>query len=151
MKTNQNAGGFTLIELLVVVLIIGILAAVALPQYNKAVMKSRMVEGLLWLDSLSKAEQVYYLENGKYTKDPNELVLDIDMNACGGDNTVFCNKTIVSGLMLELDLYNNTGTAYCLAQNTEALANAVCQSYQLPETSVIENDNGYNYYMIRKL
>ncbi len=58
---EEGNNGFTLIELLVVVLIIGVLAAVALPQYQKAVEKSRAIEALSMINSLQKAVDVAVL------------------------------------------------------------------------------------------
>ncbi len=58
--------GFTLIELLVVVLIIGILAAVAFPQYQKAVVKSRFADALPNLHAVAQASQACYLEKGRW-------------------------------------------------------------------------------------
>ena len=72
---NGN-NGFTLIELLVVVLIIGILAAVAVPQYQFAVDKSRAMTHFQNAQAIVKAQQVYKMANGNYTGDFTALDVD---------------------------------------------------------------------------
>lgn len=76
-KMSGRLGGFTLIELLVVVLIIGILAAVALPQYQKVVEKSRGVQAVTFLSALHKSAQRYYMANGAWPQRFDDLDIDI--------------------------------------------------------------------------
>ncbi len=81
-----SKAAFTLIELLVVVLIIGILAAVAVPQYQRAVEKSRMAEAVANVRTIAQAHQVYYLANGHYLgpKDLDKLDIDLGTRIKGG-------------------------------------------------------------------
>ena len=74
MKQNR---AFTLIELLVVVLIIGILASVALPKYQKAVEKSKAVQALAVIRSVAAAQEAYFMANGTYALNLNDLAIDI--------------------------------------------------------------------------
>ena len=63
---HDNRRGFTLIELLIVVLIIGILSAVAVPQYKKAIRNVQYKKMLPTLDHVVKQQKIYYLEHGSY-------------------------------------------------------------------------------------
>ncbi len=76
MKSEKSAA-FTLIELLVVVLIVGILTAIAVPQYQTAVLKSRAAEMLLLGGKLRDAQKIYYLENGNYATDISSLSITL--------------------------------------------------------------------------
>ena len=88
MKKTKRA--FTLIELLVVVLIIGILAAIALPQYQKAVHKARIAELFPRVKRMEQAMELYVLENGFPSSSID--ITEIDADAMHG---LQCDDTYV--------------------------------------------------------
>lgn len=104
---NKNKKGFTLIELLVVVLIIGILSAVALPQYNKVVEKSRATEAVTILKSIGDAKVVAQLATGcgsNISWDDLDITF-YDLAICGGSYS--CGSSYNCG-----SSYGNKNFAY---------------------------------------
>lgn len=111
MKNSNKA--FTLIELLVVVLIIGILAAVAVPQYQKAVDKARYTELMSLVKNIKVQQELYFLANGEYATSCKELALDIPTNTTLEDSGIimenkgkfkincFRGNTRAAGIMLD--------------------------------------------------
>jgi len=78
--------GFTLIELLVVVLIIGILASIAIPQYFKVVEKSRVAEAQNMFTSIRSGQERVVARTGVYTNNFGNLDIVL-RNASGVDCT----------------------------------------------------------------
>ena len=74
---NSCKSGFTLIELLVVVLIIGILASIALPQYRLAVAKAKAARMLPLVRTFADAEERFFMANGSYTYRYDELDVSV--------------------------------------------------------------------------
>ena len=91
--------GFTLIELLVVVLIIGILSAVALPQYEKAVKKSRVMSMVPVARALKDAQEIYYMANGNYAIPIEDLDVTIP-SSCEIANLARKNEFTCDGIWL---------------------------------------------------
>ena len=149
--------GFTLIELLVVVLIIGILAAIALPKYLMAVQKAHASEAITTLRAVRDAERVYFLAHGQYAANFKDLELTFadSAEAAGSFSTkkfVYRIHSAGSPTVAHAEAddtndsaevgswyilaYFNKGTLDCVAPNGSAVPNKFC--------AIISGSTDYN-------
>ncbi len=124
-KKSINKNAFTLIELLVVVLIIGILAAIALPQYKLSVERAKAMDGLVILSAFAKAADRVHLEKGSQPLSFDELDIDISY-------TKKCS--------LGYDCLQDSSWQYIITSNANRY-----QLRRIPYNYILERDNGVFY------
>jgi len=169
MTHKNTRRGFTLVELLVVVLIIGILAAVAVPQYQKAVYKSRTAEAVSMLKAIIQAQEVYYLANDEYTTDIRKL--DIEVPAAYiytsgnfpensykyGCEATYCFAYTANANMPDFDFHvmnkaaASAGRYYCHLNSDNSknnMAQSICQSMGKPSSYFEQWDWGKGKYFV---
>jgi len=166
MKNNKKA--FTLIELLVVVLIIGILSAVALPQYQAAVQKSRYATLMPLAKTVKNAEEAVYLANSDYSNQLDSLAVQLPGTTNGNTATSPDGVTVSvstgtngdyvrvskTGLNNAYVMYfdksgNYAKEIHCEALKSNDIAKKVCLSYGPVNTTPISATNSnYETYVL---
>lgn len=167
MTSGKNAA-FTLMELLVVVLIIGILAAVALPQYQRAVAKARVAEAQVMLDGIAKAQDIYRMANGEFASNLSDLDISLPCELSADGREYICqywrlgvifpeekNRYVEifprnqSGMLNFSLSYRPDGTMGCRAGADSDLQNFLCKDlgYSFSGSALVESSgvtlNGY--------
>ena len=159
----KNEQAFTLIELLVVVLIIGILAAVALPQYTLAVNKTRFANLRNMANSIIKASEAYHLANNEWPKDFDALAVDLPGNfaqntssaigisyTCGSSEDMYCciipknyshTPAVVCGRKdYSFAFVSLAGWPLCVFKSSDSKALALCRATTKASSKITNHD-----------
>ncbi len=159
----KNKQAFTLIELLVVVLIIGILAVVAVPQYQIAVDKAKATQIVTIAKSIKDAQERYYLANGVYAADLEELDIDVSSLTQKGINVFYvaCSPgneaagILLTGLGVRYskhfdqqcsNMSSYVGKHSCLASPSNTRGNLLCAALANQPPKAVSQCNDYCRY-----
>ena len=129
---TRRQRGFTLIEIMIVVVIIGVLAAIAIPLFMGQMKRAKTTEANLQLNVISKGAKTYYQTNAKFPQGTAGVLPAADGAACGGGQTgriavtdAWSADPVWSALDFHVDDPALFSYHYESASNTSAVALAV--------------------------
>jgi type IV pilus assembly protein PilA len=153
-KKKKNEG-FTLIELLVVIIIVGVLAAIALPSFLNQIGKARGSEAKSNIGTINRSQQAYRLENNEMASDLTQLDAKISGKfysytiTGAGDNTAAATATLVSTVATDLKNYGGSVEQIPAAGTTvEFFGSVICETLannddpDVGTPPVVENTQG---------
>ena len=104
---TRHQSGFTLIELMIVVAIIGILAAIAIPMYQRYAIRTQVSEGINLSSSAKVAVSDYFMNTGDWPLDNTQAGL-VDAAEITGD---FTAQVTVNGNVVQIQYGNRAHAA----------------------------------------
>jgi prepilin-type N-terminal cleavage/methylation domain-containing protein len=128
--TVNNTNGFTLAEVIITVVILGILAALAIPNLSASIERTRSGEGVQILNSLLSAQRIYFFENGSYAAALSSLDVEIPAPANFAAPTVANNANQVATIVRTGSYrlcVNTLGTLSCAN-----LSGTLCATINIP-------------------
>jgi len=134
----KNKKGFTLIELLVVVLIIGILASIAIPQYFKVVEKARVAEAMSVIAAVKSAEERFLAKGGTYTSDLTALDISYANMTASAITTKFFTGTVVAGTCTSGPCFVMTVTRHSTNASVAARYGAYSLNVNVPDRADVQ-------------
>lgn len=161
-----NKQGFTLIELLVVVLIIGVLAAMALPQYRVAVGMSRASTMYAFMRGVDQAQQAFYMANNRHSTTFEALSVGIPSGFTKTDEKTISKGRMRCWIMTEhgnaeisikctdaispvtLEKYHNQNYYICWASTNNELTKQICRSLSGMDNASGISSNQQEWYKI---
>jgi type IV pilus assembly protein PilA len=145
MTGRKKGEGFTLIELLVVIIIIGILAAIALPSFLNQANKAKQSEAKQYVGTIVRAQQAYYLEESRFASNISALSKPVaDTTGNYSYSTTSASGALTAAVYgtpqpaaAALKAYSGTARVAVLTATSEATSyGAVCQSNGIGPTQL---------------
>lgn len=129
---NSSSQGFTLIELLVTVIIIGILTAIALPNFLKQTAKARQAEAINMIGTVNSRQTAYRLLNSRFANSFRDLALEQSTDTVNYRYVIEGSETFsaisAQAKNTAIKGYSGAAATYTNSSNKPTISSVICEA-----------------------